>query len=361
MKILYIITKSEIGGAQIHVDQLCNFFKKDFEVAVLSYPGGWLEERSLKNGVKFFANPFFSNSFSPIVFFKSFFAIKRIIDEFSPDIVHCHSSAAGVYGRLVVRKSIPTIYTAHGWGFNTGVPLFQKITAVILEKFLSRYTDKIICVSGFVKNLGLKFAVARASKMLVIPNGVERIERKEKNNSDKVRVLFIGRLSEPKDPLLLLKSFYELEIKNRENIQLDIIGGGGKFLECQSFVIEKKLQNVNLLGSRDREETLSYLKKADIFILISKWEGLPITVLEAMSCGLPVISSKVGGIGEAVDESSGFLVKNTKEDIELAMTILASDRALREKMGQNARQIFLEKYTLEKMCERTKEVYNSIL
>lgn len=353
MKILYLITKSEAGGAQTHVAQLCHYFKnKGEEVAVLSYPGGWLQVEAKKIGVDFFSNEFFSNSLSPIKIIKAYFKTKKIINDFKPDLVHCHSSAAGVYGRLVVRNNIRTLYTAHGWGFNVGVSWWQKYLAIFLEKFLSRYCEKIICVSQFVKDLALKYKIAPEEKLKVILNGVELLPEKA-IEVDNFNITFIGRLADPKEPLLLLQAISQIKSK----INVNIVGTGPKLDELTNFIKDCNLANVHLLGELNRIKTLDVLKQSDIFILISKWEGLPLTILEAMSMGLPVIASNVGGISEAVGVENGILIENNVFDIKEALNRLLNNSDLCRKMGQNGRLKIQTIFALDKMLNEVANIY----
>ena len=169
MKILYSITKSEIGGAQVHVLELAKFMKNsEHEVGIVSFPGGWLENEAHKYDIEFFTNPYFANSFNPFRLLKSFSLIDKVVEEFNPDIVHCHSSFAGLITRLVVRNKIPTIFTAHSWAFTDGASLFRKIIAPISERFVSKYTSKIICVSDYDRKLALRYKIASPEKLTTI-------------------------------------------------------------------------------------------------------------------------------------------------------------------------------------------------
>ncbi len=156
MRIFYLITKSEIGGAQVHVYQLSKYFvQKGDEVAIMSCPGGWLEKEAEKFGVKFYPNKDFSNAPN---FFKIFRTIKKInkgIEDFRPDLIACHSTVAGFWGRLTIRNKIPTIFTAHGWAFTAGVSIWKKYLAILIEKIAGKFCSKMICVSDFDRNLAL--------------------------------------------------------------------------------------------------------------------------------------------------------------------------------------------------------------
>ncbi|MCD6528138.1 glycosyltransferase family 4 protein, partial [bacterium] len=357
MRIFYLITKSETGGAQTHIWQLSKYFiGKGFKIGVMSYPGGWLEKEVKKLGVKFYPNYFLSNSVNPIQDLKAMKEIKKAIKDFKPDLVSCHSTKAGFLGRLAIRNKIPTIFTAHGWAFTEGTPFLRKRLAILIERIAGEFCSKIICVSKFDKELALKYKIASPNKLVVIHNGVE-VEKAKNQKSEvkglekKIRIVFVGRLAKQKDPLLLLRAFYNLSPELKNKAEISIIGEGPKRKGLEKFIKESKLEKeVKLLGGISREKVFEVLKKSDIFVLISNWEGFPRSILEAMSCGLPVIASDVGGIKEAVDENCGILVKRgDKEGIKNALERLIKNSSLIRKMGEKAKERVEKKFSLDKM------------
>lgn len=353
MKILYTITKSEMGGAQMHVAQLAESMKNsDHQVAVMAAPGGWLEYELTKIGVRFYPNLYFANSFNPLNLIRSISAIKKSVNEWRPDLVHAHSSFAGVLTRLALRGRIPTVFTAHSWAFTDGVKPFRKVIAILAEKFVSRWTKKIICVSDYDKELALRFRICKKDKLIRIYNGVRPSDGLSvyKENT----IISVGRLTYQKDFLLLIESFYQSKI----DFILKIIGSGPDEQTIKNKIKDLSLETkVILTGDLSPEEVRREMKKAKVFILISKYEGLPITILEAMSTGLPVIASKVGGIPEEINEDCGVLVSNNVNDVAQAIKKF-EDKNILEKFGANARARFQEMFTLEKFLAETKKLYD---
>ncbi|MDD2656661.1 MAG: glycosyltransferase, partial [Patescibacteria group bacterium] len=201
MKILYLITKSEAGGAQTHVAQLCDYFGKQNNVVVMSGGQGWLKEKCDELKIKYIENKYFSNSANLFIIWKAIQEIKKTADEFQPDIVHCHSSSAAFLTRLAVRGKYKTIYTAHGWGFNLGMNPVVRFLVLLTEKFTAKYTDKYIAVSKFVKDLGIKNGLSE-DKFEVVYNGINRgmgngepsqTAGKRGMNSEKIDLVFVGR------------------------------------------------------------------------------------------------------------------------------------------------------------------------
>lgn len=364
MKILYVITKSEVGGAQTHVADLCRYFvKQGNKVAVMSYPGGWLETEVIRCGAQFFPNKYFSNSLNPFKVLKAFSAAAGAMRDFKPDLVSCHSSAAGIITRLTVRNKIPTIFTAHGWSFNLGVPGWQNFLGVITEKIAARYCAKIIAVCDFVKNLGVNNAVAIAEKFQVVYNGIVVVDsRLSLSNDEFLRIVFAGRLARPKQPLLLLEALSELATDLKKRVILDIYGDGPQRLLLQQRIDEDKLSNVKITSSLYRSEIISKMGKADVLVLPTSYEGFPYVVLEAMSNGLAVVASNVGGIREAVNDDNGWLVENnTVKDWKNILELMLQDLTSVRRKGQRGLIKVNEKFSLENMCSQTAKIYNELL
>lgn len=353
MKILYLITKSEIGGAQVHVRDLMQSMVKDgHDVALMSYPGGWLTKEAENIGIKFYANQNFSNSLNPLNALKAILNIKKAVKDFSPDLVSIHSSGAGFFGRLAIRGRIPTVFTAHSFAFTDGAQAWRKIIAIVAEKIVARYTNQIICVSDFDRRLALRYRIAESEKLVTIYNGVGSAGV---GGAEREKIILAnGRLAYPKDYMLLLEAY---KLANLDSFRLEIISDGPDRGKIERKISELNLESrVVLLGNRTQAEVRKKLLQSKVFILISKHEGLPLSILEAMSAGLPVIASSVGGISEEIDCSCGILVVNTKEDIARALVTL-SDEITQKQMGEFARQKFEEKFTLDKFLEETKKVY----
>lgn len=362
MKILYLITKTEIGGAQVHVADLCAYFKNNgYEITVMSSGNGWLRKKCEEEGVNFIENKFFSNKPCPSKLFKAIREIKKCVKNTNPDIVHCHSSAAAILGRLAIRNKVRTIYTAHGWGFNVGIKPWVKYSVIFLEKICSRFTDTYICVSEFVKNLGLKYRIAPVDKFKVIYNGIDlpnNFNFKKEKKDNEVELSFVGRLSSPKLPELAIKAINLLPTATKEDMKFLVIGTGKKYSMLEEMAKKYKI-NIEFAGEMNPDDSLVLLAKSDVFVFISKWEGFPYSILEAMSLGLPVIASDVGGIKEMVSGENGILFKNDIRQISQAILKLVKDKDLREKMGQNGRNIIEQRFLLGTMLKKIEVIYKN--
>jgi glycosyltransferase involved in cell wall biosynthesis len=365
MRILYALTKTEIGGAQTHVYELLKHaVMQGYEVGLIADKReGWLFEKALELNISFFENPSFKNSFNPFNLFASYKKIQTIVSGFRPDIVHVHSGAAGFMVRLAVKNKVPTIFTAHGWSFTEGVPFLRRVIAKISEKYIARYTSKIICVSHNDYNLALRSKIIAPHKLFQIYNSVPLpLHTQPKQEKETTTIFFIGRLAPPKDLHILFEAFARLPMTTQEKANIQIVGDGVLFDDfqktSQSLGIEER---VFWFGRQNYESSRIFFEKADIFVLPTHWEGFPMTIVEAMSYGLPVIASNVGGISEIVREDNGYLVdsKNQIEDFSKALFHLIEDKEKRQAMGSHARLLVKYSFSLRDFLDRTFALYAS--
>lgn len=370
-KILQVITLSEWGGAQRVVFDLAdNFNKEEFQVEVACQPSGLLKEKLRARNIKVHEIASLKRDLSLLDDVKAFWALKKLIKKEKYDIVHCHSAKAGFLGRWAAKKAgVKKIYyTVHSWGFynKEEYGLMEK-TFIILEKLASRHTTKIVCVAEKVKIDGLKNKIAKPEKFLVIPNGIEfNIENKREEiragyNIEPTDVVFgmTARLAYPKDPILFLQIAKEV-LKEARNVKFVLVGTGPLMEKCLEFVKENKLENfVLLLGEKTPLEARELFFAFDVFVLLSKFEGLPITILEAMFAGLSVIASNVGGISEMIEQTKGGLLVDNKnfDEIKSQLSWLIKNPQIKEQMGEYNLQKAKTNFTLEKMVERYENLY----
>ncbi len=360
MKIFYLITKSEVGGAQTHVFQLSKYFlEKGNKVAVMSCPGGWLEGKIKELNGKFYNNKYLSNNLNPLAIIKSIKEIQQAIQDFQPDLICCHSTIAGFLGRVIIKNKIPTIFTVHGWVFTNRVSFLRRKIGIFEEKIAGKFCSKIICVSNFDKQLALKHRIVPQEKIVTIYNGVKINFQEIKSREN--RIVFIGRLASPKNPLLLIKSFNDLSPDLKHQTNISIVGDGPQKKEIKEFIENNKLENkVELLGRLSRKDTFDIFKKSNIFVLTSNWESFPYSILEAMNFGLAIIASDVGGIKEAIKDCGILLKENNQKELKIALEELLKNPSLVKKMGVEAKKRIVRNFSLEKMLRKTEEVYKSI-
>ncbi|MDD5738625.1 MAG: glycosyltransferase family 4 protein [Candidatus Pacebacteria bacterium] len=370
-KILQIITLSNWGGAQRVVFDLAdNLDKEKFEVEVACSPNGLLVEKLRARNIKVYEIKNLVRHLSPIDDTKAFFTLKKIIKKGKYDIVHCHSAKAGFLGRMAGKLAgVKKIYyTVHSWSFyNKGEYGFAEKVFLLMEKIGSLGVSKIICVSNRVMADGVRNKIAKPKKFLLIKNGIDfNVENKRDEirvsygiKSKEIVVAMVSRLAYPKDPFLFLQIACEI-LKQEKNIRFILVGDGSLSNKCHDFVAKEKLEEkILLVGEKSPIEARELFLAFDIFVLLSQFEGLPITILEAMFAGLPVIASNVGGISELIDsEKGGFLVRNNYfKEIKESIYYLIKNPRIRKQMGDYNSQKAKASFTLEKMIRAYTTLY----
>jgi glycosyltransferase involved in cell wall biosynthesis len=368
MRIVYVITRAdEIGGAQVHVRDLASALHAvGHQVAVLAGTPGCLSDQLIERGVPFRAVPALVRPIAP---WRDAVAVQQLVTTFQqlcPDLVTVHSSKAGWLGRVAAKLAgIPVVLTAHGWNFAEGLPPATRRLSAMLERLFARLADHIITVSEHDRRLALACRIAAPERITLIHNGVHDIAAsapvirlEDTTSGAPVRIVMIGRFSTQKDHAGLLHALASL---GDLHWRLSLIGGGPDQAAAVALTRELKLADrVQFLGERD--DARAFLESADIFALASHWEGLPYSVLEAMSAGLPVIASAVGGVPEAViDGESGILVP--RDDVAAfrsALASLISDPECRHRLGTAARQRYESAFRFERMLNDTLAVYERV-
>ena len=364
-RILYIITRGDLGGAQTHVFDLAQqLARKGFEVHVAMGNRGPLWEQLAETQVSVHHISALIRSISVHYDVKALQQTIDLIRKIKPALITAHSSKAGILGRMAARRCrIPITFTAHGWAFTEGVPYGRRRFYVLAERLAAGWTDKIICVSEYDRQLALKYGVGRKEQLVTIHNGIPELSEDhmaEPEEGNPVRLIMVARFSEPKNQRLLIMAIDNLECSN--DFEVCLVGDGPLLESCRELAAERGLlDKVKFLGAR--KDIPELLSRAHIFVLTSNWEGFPITILEAMRAGLPVIASDVGGVGEAVvDGKTGFLIP--RGDIEVLkdrLTRLIDNPGLRVELGQAGQQRFTENFTIDIMLAKTVSVYQQIL
>nr|WP_246880657.1 glycosyltransferase family 4 protein [Sporosarcina sp. 6E9] len=352
-----------VGGAQIHVRDLSvGLANSGHEVYLVA--GGTKNIHSVieaKNIDVIYSHSLIRklNIKSDI---KAIIELRKILKEIQPDLVATHSSKAGIVGRIAGWSlRIPTVFTAHGWSFTDGVPAPKKSMYKFFEKVIGLISDGVIAVSEYDRELAIKHKVLPEHKVHTIHNGVHDQNVKEAMVYPKETptIIMVARFAAPKRQLQLLKALNQLR-----HIQwkVSFAGDGPLLHEAKEFVKQANLcDRVEFLGNRD--DITELLHKSSIFALLSDWEGLPLSILEAMRCGLPILASNVGGVKETVyDSKNGYVVsKNDQDELVKKLTLLLTSTSLRLEMGRKGRLLFEENFTFEKMYNETDSFYKVIL
>lgn len=364
LHILFIITQGIRGGAQNHVrDVARHLYSAGYDVQVAVGVEGPLIDELESSGIVVHHIPALVREISPVKDFIAYRELTRLIKQIKPDLVTTHSSKAGIIGRLISRRqSIPNVFTAHGWAFTEGISELKRKLYVVIERLAAKWTDRIICVSDYDRKLALAYSVAEETKLIAVHNGIpllQDVDMARPDKGDVVNIIMVARFSEQKDHGLLLDAVFNINCRDKFRVQL--VGDGENFDEMKARAQQMRLDNVDFLGNRT--DVAHLLSQAHIFVLTSNWEGFPLTILEAMQAGLPVVASDVGGVCEAVAEGkTGYLIpRGDVHTLISRLEYLINEPEIRAQMGINARQIFEEKFTFDKMMQATISVYKKVL
>jgi glycosyltransferase involved in cell wall biosynthesis len=360
LRVLYLITRAERGGGQVHVLDLIKGLHRDCETELATGEEGFLVDEARALGVRCHVVPSLVQPMRPSLDLRALFSITRLISERKPHLVHAHTSKAGVIGRCASFLSrTPSVFTAHTWCFAEGTARTWKLVGVPLERISARLGDAIITVSEYNRNLALRQKVARSEVITTIHNGIpELLPTPGENKLDPPVIVMIARMAPQKGHQLMLRALPKLT----HPFRLLFVGGGPMESHLKKLCAElNQTSKVEFLGNRS--DVSSILKRASIFALISNYESFPISILEAMRAKLPVVASDVGGVREAVVTGvNGFLVKKGDVDeVATALDSLLASEQLRTQMGERSREMFTRHFTAEIMLSKTLNVYRQVL
>ena len=358
MKVLHLRASTEVAGAEHVLLDICNRLKGEsivFEVCLFAYNG---KETPFAREVAANHIPLhFIRMQYPPFYLGEIYRLIKLFRKQSISVLHCHGSRADVIGGIAAGiYGIPAVSTVHGFTAYSPKMRFYEWLDKRALKFLFR---TILAVSNKLRLELLQSGIS-SEKVLVLRN-IPRLtfspaHANSPSGNGRIRVGFVGRLSPEKGLAFLVEAFGKL--KTDQDIHLNIIGEGPE----KASIIEK----VKSLGLEDRVTFHRYVPDAetiypmiDLLILPSLTEGIPLTLLEGMLFGLPIIASDVGGIPEIIENNrSGLLVKaGSVDDLTEKMNLLIEDPDMRMRLGNGARERISSICDFDKWKETLLKVY----
>lgn len=354
MKIVHVV-ECFAGGVFSFLSNLTNELDKEEYIVIYgtnrdNTPSDFREK--FPSNTKFIPWRNASRSLNPLKDLKALWELYTILKKIDNiDIIHLHSSKAGFLGRIVsflLGKSKKTIYTPHAISFlRLDVSPKKRKFFIWMERFASFFGGKIVACSQSEKEAIEEQGIKNVT---FINNGIRPLEIEKKENiSDKITIISVGRLSIQKNPKLFKD--IALEFIDNPNIQFIWCGDGELKSELSS-------PNIKCTGWIDRKALENYLANADIYLSTSLWEGLPLSVLEAMSIGLPVVLSDCVGNRDLVD-NNGFLYKN-KKDATNNINELIENKALINKKGYNSKILMDNDFNIRNMAISYLKIYQKL-
>ena len=358
LSILMISSSSSLGGGTKHMFSLGENLKNDFKI-FYAMP---------KNDVfEFFLN---KENFLEIsernLNFKDIYNLINFIKMKSIDIIHAHGKGAGVISRILkIILNKPLIYTFHGIHLKCHV-WYERFFYIIYEYLTGWLDSRKILVSNSERNYAKASKIYLGNKSIIINNGVSNMPMKNSFHKDKfinsdlkdtyISVISICRFVRQKNIDEILNIAFKLP-----NLKFYIVGNGPLWTQINDLIKKKNLKNVSLLG--EKKNIFKYLYKSDIYLSSSLYEGLPISILEAMSIGLPIVASNVIGNCDAIDHGkSGFLYElHNENNAVYYLKKLSGNIDLIGKMGLSAfkrqRNYFSENLMISKYINLYKDQF----
>jgi glycosyltransferase involved in cell wall biosynthesis len=357
LRVLQLITRCDLGGAQTIMRTLTTGLRDaGHDVMVACGEPGPTSERLAAAGIRVEEVAALRHGFLARADRAAAAQVRALIDDFRPDLVHCHSSKAGLVGRWASRRAgVPSVYTAHGWPFQHGAPLRQRVASYTGEVAGARLGQAVICVSATEAAMARRWHVAPQRRVHVVANGVD--DRAPSDPSPgPPHIVMVARLSPPKRPDLLIAGLAQL---GDLDWTCSIVGSGPQRPLLVTMLEELGLgERIVLAG--DVDDAGSLVSPESIAVLLSDYEGQPVTLIEAMRAGAAILASDLPGMRELLGVDAE-LVANTAVDVASGLRRLLDEPDRRARLGATARRRFEAEHRADLMVERTVAVYRRVL
>ena len=370
IKVMQIIARMNVGGPAVIVAELMRGIDSSrFEqILITGYcddtEADFLDE--VATDIKATRIAGLGRSVSPIADFTAFLGLIKTIKTFKPDVIHTHTAKAGVLGRLasiIAGRGAIRIHTFHGHLLHGYFAGWKTKLVVLIEKFFAKRTHHLIAIGTEVKRELIAAGIGNASQYSVFfpglpePHTVSKTEIRKNLELDPTAIYctFVGRLTQIKRPDRLLDVAAAM-VKREVAIHFLIAGEGELFESSKARAAAEKLP-VTFLGWRKDIDDL--FAASDIAILSSDNEGIPLTLIQAAQAGLPILAPAVGSISDIVEnDKTGFLTSPQPGAMASALSALATDEALRNRLGAAGKIHAHEYFSLERMLRDHTEIYN---
>jgi len=309
------------------------------------------------------------------------FKVKKVINEFNPDIVHIHhpfllSSAAIMYGKKLGIPKILTLHTQYEQYAYYASPIPERVTQKAIKMIISNLAHKTDCIttpSASMKELMEGYGIK--NRIEVIPNAIHliyfrednelkktEIKKKYKLKEDNKIILFVGRVASEKSIDKIIKALAIIKKRSIDKEKLLIVGDGPAMDELKQLARTLKVEeDVIFTGAVSYEEIKHYYKMAYIFSIASTTETFGIVTIEALASGVPVLAVKApGAVDILTDGLDGLLVDNDTEKFADALEKIIREPELREKLSQGALKTS-EKYSIDTISERMLNLYREVI
>lgn len=352
MRILQVVADGNPGGGTTIVLGLVEAcLGAEMETHLLVQAGSYAAERGRALGATVHEADFFAGRFNRE-------AERRIVEVAGttrPHAIHVHGGRAAFFARRGLPA--PTAYTVHGYHFLRKPPL-QRMLGLLAERQAARMATEIIFVCRFDQALCERMRLApQSTAKRVIFNGVRVEDLGGDASPEPKRIAFLGRLTEQKDPLLAVSIAARLA---SDGHQMEMIGGGEIEAEVRAEISRLGLDgSVSISGAVKREEALAKLRRAEAMLMTSKWEGLPVAVLEAMAIGVPVVAPRVSGIPEIIEDGVDGVLIDSRDPADFAQGVRSLE-GRREAIVAAAREKIARQFLWKDCAEHHLDLYRRL-
>ena len=376
--VCHVITKLELGGAQeVAMRVVSNLDRRRFRPVLIAGDGGLLTgEAAALEGVEVRLIPSLLREIRPLQDLRALWDLVATFRRLRPKIVHTHSSKAGILGRLAAwLAGVPCIlHTIHGYGVTPAQPFWLQRGVIALEWVVGRVTTHWIAVSQADRRQGIEWGLFTASKVSVVRPGIDpaafagRIDVTERDRlramlgvgPDQLLVGTVSCLKPQKAPEDFIR-VAALVCQRVPAAKCVLVGDGAMRLQIEAMLEAEGLrERVTLLGWR--RDVASLLKAFDVFVLTSRWEGLPCAILEARASRIPIVATRVGGAAEAIVEGIQGTLCPAGDVRAMAGRVcqILGDERLRADL-RNGPQELPEEFTIQETVKQYQSLYTYLL
>jgi glycosyltransferase involved in cell wall biosynthesis len=373
IRVLHLVTRMNVGGVAVLLDNLmANIDRNQFEALLVtgiceSPEGEYLANRNIN--YRFERLTSFHKSISVLDDLKSLLAIVRVMQEFKPDIVHTHTSKAGLFGRLLAIFIVPKAKKVHTFHGHLLVGYFNPLKLTIVkafEKSLGLFTNKFIAMGTQVRDDLVGAGIGKNSKFTILFPGLASPDFPDKDEArnnlkldkNKIYCTFVGRLTQIKRPDRVLE-VAEIVAKNNSSVEFLVVGDGDLASKMRKQSEVDKLP-IHFLGWR--QDIPAILKASDIALLTSDNEAVALTLIEATQAAIPVVTTAAGSVRDvAIDGENGFVTGFDSQELADAVLKLAQNPQIRESFGAAGRKRSNSLFSIKRMVGDHEELYKELL
>lgn len=362
MKVLHV--GQMIGGLGIYIRNTVTYISDEFEFVIVHGEAD-NSKPVMKDGkaVKEYTISLY-RELNPLKDLKGLIQVIRIIRKEKPDIIHCHSAKGGFIGRMVgFLTRTKTFYTPHAFSFLSTQNKIKKRIYLFLEK-MAKLNSFLLACSESERELGMRQVHYKEKKAYVWSNSVPDAQtvRSSGLNERSPYICYVGRPSYQKNPFFLVNVIHEVH-KACPNIRFYILGVGyysPDLDQMKRMITQYQLENtIELFPWLSHDETMGYIKNALFYLTTSRYEGLPLAVIEAMSLGKCIVASDVLGNRDCVKNNYNGYLLPLQEDLFVKQILkLLNDPKQIETFGKNSRSLFEKEFLIQNQIQYLENIYN---